>query len=231
MSELKLEQLSLKSQKSRFAPVIFAEANALSKKRPEESLAALEAHARDRVAFGAYSKRLRKEGDTDTLTGALSRKAIFRGIREGMAEAERKGGHVQILFMDVKGLKQFNDQFGHKTGDEALKYFVQGIKEHIRKYDEIGRYGGDEFIVLRKDGPLSADRLVEDLGDSLRQLKAPYNRVGATVGVVNYSKEMGSISAEQLVHRADQAFYYAKGKNIDTPVTWEPFMASIVVPK
>lgn len=231
MVEIQVKDLSPKSQKSRFAPVIFAEANALSKKRPEESLAALEAHARANVAHKEYDNRLRKEMDTDLLTGALSRKAIFRGIRESLAEVDRKGGQIQVLFMDLKGLKQFNDKFGHDAGDVALKFLVRGVMQHIRAYDEIGRYGGDEFIVLRKDGPLSADRLVEDLGDSLRQLKAPYNRVGATVGVVNYSKEMGSISVEQLVHRADQAFYYAKGKNIDTPVTWEPSMGSIVVPK
>jgi two-component system cell cycle response regulator len=231
MAELKLDQLSLKSQKSPFGPIIVAEANALSRKRPSESLGALEAHARDRVAFGEISKRLRKETDTDPLTGALSRKAIFRGIREGLAEADRKGGVIQVLFMDVKQFKQFNDRFGHKTGDEALKFFVQISKKHIRPYDEIGRYGGDEFIVLRKNGPLNATRLVRELENSFDQLDTPYNSIAATVGVADYHKEMGPITAEQLVNRADQAFYYAKNHHIDVPVVWEPSMASIVVEK
>ncbi len=231
MAELKLDQLSPKSQKSPFAPVIFAEASALSKKRPGESLAALEAHARDRVAFGEYSERLRRETDTDMLTGALSRKAIFRSIREDLAEANRKKTHVQILFMDLKGLKWFNDQFGHNAGDEALQIFVREVKKHIRGYDKIGRYGGDEFIVVRKNGPLSADRVVKDIGDSFSQLEAPFNRLGAVVGVADFSKERGPTTAEELIHQADQAFYYAKQHNIDTPVVWEPSMASIVVPK
>lgn len=147
MVEIQLKDLSPKSQRSRFAPVIFAEANALAKK------------------------------------------------------------------------------------DEALKLFVRGVKEHIRAYDEIGRYGGDEFIVVRKNGPLRADRLVEDISESFGQLEAPYNRLGATVGVADFSKDTGTISAEELVHRADQAFYYAKEKNIDTPVIWESSMVSIVDPK
>ncbi len=231
MPELKLDQLSLKSQKSRFGLIITAESNALSRKTPGESLAALEAHARDRVAFGEYSNRLRKEADTDFLTGALSRKAIFRGIREGLAEAERKGGAIQVLFMDLKGFKQFNDTFGHETGDSALKLFVSGVKKHIRPYDEIGRYGGDEFVVVRKNGPLSAGRLVEDIDESFSQLDAPYNSLGAIVGVADFSREMPAVSAEELVHRADQAFYYAKRHSIVTPVTWEPSMKSINVPK
>lgn len=231
MAELKIDQLTPKSQKSPFAPVIFAEANALSKKRPEESLAALEAHARDRVAFGEYSKRLRKEADTDTLTGALSRKAIFRGIREGIAEANRKGGVIQVLFTDLKAFKKFNDEFGHETGDEALILLVQKIREHIRPYDQVGRYGGDEFVVLRKNGPLSADRLMADLSGSLGQLEAPFNRIAVTMGAADYRREMGPISEDQLIHRADQAFYYAKKRNINKPVVWEPSMESIVVEK
>jgi diguanylate cyclase (GGDEF)-like protein len=231
MPELTLDQLSLKSQKSRFGPVIIAEANAIYKKRPDEPPSALEAHARDRVAFGEYSKRLRKEADTDTLTGALSRKAIFRGIREGLAEAVRKGGVLQVLFMDLNGFKRFNDEFGHETGDTALVLFVRTAQEHMRPYDEIGRYGGDEFIVVRKNGLLSANRLVEDIDESFRQLETPYNRLCATVGVADFGHKMPSITAEELVHRADQAFYYAKHHSMTTPVMWDSSMESITVPK
>ena len=99
MVEIKLDQLSPKSQKSQFSLLIVDEANALAKKDTSASLKSLESHARDRVAFGEYSKRLRKESDIDVLTGALSRKAILRGVRESMAEVERKGGQIQVLFM------------------------------------------------------------------------------------------------------------------------------------
>lgn len=109
MNEIQLRDLSPKSQKSRFGPVIVAEANALSKKTPDESFAALEAHARDRVAFGEYSQRLRKESDIDPLTGLLSRRAIRREIQMAMNKAERKGESVQVVFTDVRDFKKIND--------------------------------------------------------------------------------------------------------------------------
>lgn len=233
MSELKLEQLSLKSQKSRFAPVIFAEANALSKKRPEESLAALDAHARDRVAFGEYSQRLRKEADIDALTGLLSRRAILREIQTAMYKAERKGESIQVVFADVRDFKTINDKYSHGTGDHALRLIATGLKGHTRGYDTIGRYGGDEDIVLLPDSDQHvADFLRKRLHLVLDKENSPYNSMKIDFGVADYNPTRdGKLTVDELVHRADQAMYFAKEHRLERAARWDQSMASIVVKK
>lgn len=233
MAELKIDQLSPKSQKSRFAPVILAEANALAKKRPEESLAALEAHARDRVAYGEYSQRLRRESDVDSLTGLQSRRAILRDVQAEMKRAERYQSKMQIIFTDVRDFKWINDHVGHRAGDYALRLIATALRGNVRGSDIIGRLGGDENLLLLPDGDQNAPNFIRGrLHNSLLKENAPYNSMKIDFGAADYNpKKDGILTPEQLIHRADQAMYYAKQNKIDHVVRWSPSMADIVVPE
>ena len=233
MGEIQLKDLTPKSQKSRFGSAVVGEASRLDKMyRGKAPLEVLEGSARANVAHRAYVERLRKEADVDPLTGALNRRAMQREIREAMAEVDRKGGHIQIIFMDLRGFKQFNDTYGHKVGDDALRALVNGVRGHIRPYDTIGRWGGEEFILLLKSGEAElADRLSDRLHSTMRNLKAPYNQIKADMGSADYHESDSQTPADQLIHQADQAMYFAKKHNLHGVKHWDPSVASIVVPK
>ncbi len=233
MPEITSENLSPKSQKSSFAQIIVAEADALLKKNPDTTVKALERHARDRVAYGQYSERLRKEADIDATTGLLSRRAILREIREAMAQAERRGETIQIVFTDVRNFKEINDQFGHRTGDFALKLTGTGLRNSIREYDAAGRYGGDEDIVLLRDGDKRVpDFLRERLLTSLQKENQPYNSLQIDMGVVDYNPIAdGRLSVDELVHRADQAMYFGKINKLQSVKRWDSSLRSLEVKK
>lgn len=194
----------------------------------------LNEHKHDYVLTAQAEKTVHaeKEALTDYLTGALSRKAILREIETAVAEVDRRGGQVHVIFADVNSFKQFNDRYGHKTGDNALRIFVKTARRHIRRNDEIGRYGGDEFILVLQNGESEpTERIMENINGSFDMLKSPYNTLRSTMGVATYRSGTGSLPPQDLVHRADQAFLVAKRNHMETPLTWNSSMANIIVPK
>ena len=230
MPELKIDQLSPKSQKSIFSPMIVAEAKAIFKKRPEESIAAIEAHARDRVASSVYSDRLRKESEIDSLTGLLSRRTILREIEREVEEANRQNKTIQVGFTDVRDFKKINDVYSHRAGDYALKVIALGTKSNARGYDSVGRFGGDENVILLPDGdPHIASFLRTRLHQYLEKENSPYNGLIVDMGVVSYNPQVdGRLTAEELILRADQAMYFAKEHKLNHVVMWNPSMKGVV---
>ena len=99
----------------------------------------------------AASADLLKQAATDQLTGARTR---FFGLDAALRELERAhrtAGHLALAFVDIDGLKQTNDAHGHLAGDQLLRRVGQTLREHLRSYDVIVRYGGDEFICVLPD--------------------------------------------------------------------------------
>ena len=233
MTEIKLEQLSPKSQRSKFGLKVVAETNALVNKIPGAPVAALEAHARDRVAFELSANRIRKENAIDPLTGLLSRREILRAIDRELEMAKRKENPMQILFADVRNFKGINDQFGHQQGDYALILIAQTIKKCVRGYDLAGRYGGDEDVIIFSDGdPRAATSLGAKFHQLIGQEKLPYSTIHLDMGVVIYDPHKdGPMDSNGLIHRADQAMYYAKTHKLDYVVEWNPSMNGIVLPE
>ena len=91
----------------------------------------------------------RSQADTDDLTGLCSRHAINRKLQEGPCLQDIDGPLLwSVIFIDVNGLKSINDKYGHLVGDCVLKVFAQSLSNSIRFSDYVGRWGGDEFIVL-----------------------------------------------------------------------------------
>ena len=162
------------------------------------------------------ARRFRRRADTDSLTGVLSRSAI-----EGTAVARFRRARIEnrpfaVLLFDVDGLKPVNDRFGHARGDELLQEVALVIARGLRTRDRLGRWGGDEFIVLLDSADLATAR---NMGERLRQsivdglADAGFADGSCSVGLAASVAEDGSFA--EMLARADAALYTAKqgGKN------------------
>jgi diguanylate cyclase len=153
----------------------------------------------------------------DQLTGALNRRGLDDALAREAARAERGGRPLCVGLIDIDNFKQINDSFGHQVGDVVLVHLIAIIKETIRTHDLIGRYGGEEFLLLLPDSRLEeAVAVAERLQ---RQLAAKPLCWGTQNLLVTFSAgvaaRVAGESDELLVKRADQALYEAKrvGKN------------------
>jgi len=154
----------------------------------------------------------------DALTGLPNRQFMQERIEAELDRAARTGGHFSLALLDLDHFKQVNDTHGHQVGDEALIGFAMAAKQALRETDLIGRWGGEEFVVLMLDtdpAPLGVNGLqrVRSLL-ALTQVSqaAPSLRIRFSAGIA------GSIASDtlgQLVERADKALYQAKsaGRN------------------
>ena len=162
------------------------------------------------------AQRFRRRADTDSLTGVLSRSAIEGTAVACFRRAKQDGRPFSVLLFDVDGLKPVNDRFGHARGDELLQEVALIIARGLRTRDRLGRWGGDEFVVLLDAAEIATGRVI---GERLRQ--SIVDGLGAA-GFVDGSCSVGLAAAgagdasfSEVLARADAALYSAKenGKN------------------
>ncbi|MGQ0800688.1 MAG: GGDEF domain-containing protein [Pseudomarimonas sp.] len=162
---------------------------------------------------------LRTEATRDRLTGLLNRGAILDFLQQTLERRVREGGDVGVIMIDLDHFKQINDQHGHLTGDVVLREAARLMQGALRPYDRIGRYGGEEFIVVspQADGSNSAviaERVRSQLCASTLSTPGGDLWVTASLGVA-HAAQFTSPTSEQLVASADEALYEAKrgGRN------------------
>ena len=155
----------------------------------------------------------------DPLTKLPNRLLLHNDLRSALADANRMNSHVGIIFFDLDGFKQVNDQHGHQTGDLLLAEVAKRLVEYVRPGDKVIRYGGDEFIIIfnNLESRLELEGLIERLSE---QINSPFDingqtlNIRASIGVTFYPLD-GSNDPEVLISHADEAMYVAKklGKN------------------
>lgn len=164
-------------------------------------------------------RRLTEIATRDPLTGVLNRGAIMRAAERALADDPLAPRPAGVVMVDVDHFKSINDSFGHVAGDAALKEFTRRLTGAIRQSDEIGRYGGEEFLVV-VSGPLTrdalkraAERMREAIVASAFDLDGQVVRVSASFGAAIAGGE--SESALDAIAAADRALYAAKnnGRN------------------
>lgn len=151
----------------------------------------------------------------DTLTGALTRSAFEARLKSEFESVEKTP--KALLLLDIDHFKSINDTFGHAAGDTALRAVGEVLKKNLRETDMIGRYGGEEFLVLlRNVAPDVALAQSERLRRSVAQLELAElggRRLTISIGLASYTESLSSI--EDWMQRADKSLYDAKnaGRN------------------
>jgi diguanylate cyclase (GGDEF)-like protein len=161
--------------------------------------------------------RIREQAATDPLTGLANRRAILDDLEAAIARARRRGGRVSVLFCDLDAFKAVNDRDGHAAGDRVLRRVAASIRGVIREGDAVGRYGGDELLVVAHDADGGeAARCARRIGAAVR-LAAGEEGVDVTVGIATYPTD-GDTAAD-LVAAADQAMYRGKLRGPGSVIT------------
>ncbi len=149
---------------------------------------------------------------SDELTGLYNRRGFLLLGSERMKLAHGMKKNVLLFFADLDNLKQINDQFGHKEGDEALLKTAEIFRNTFRNSDITGRFGGDEFtaLVIEEYGQ-TADTISRRLQENMAELAANNTQypLSLSVGMTRYAAEMRS-SLRKLLAQADQALYKQK---------------------
>jgi diguanylate cyclase (GGDEF)-like protein len=173
-------------------------------------------------------KHLESAAMTDSLTGLFNRRYLDIALEREVQRWRRYRIPLTCLMVDVDHFKSINDRYGHLTGDLALREVGKIVKECVRTTDVVGRYGGEEFIVLltntdAKQGRVLAERLRARVEQATiinpritsAQQTNKYLRLTVSVGVFGLSRQRGDFSVKDVTGRADDALYRAKrnGRN------------------
>jgi two-component system chemotaxis response regulator CheY len=179
---------------------------------------------RARVAIGArivdLERRLRTARDTDALTCLHNRGAITAAVKTELARAQRSSAPLSVALLDVDHFKQVNDQHGHQAGDQALQLIAAEVREQVRPYDLVGRWGGEELLLLLAGTTLQeatsiAERVRATIAATpLTLADGRQIALTASLGVAS-TETSGERTLEALVRDADAALYRAKaaGRN------------------
>jgi len=157
---------------------------------------------------------LRYHAEHDALTGVRNRRAIRDMLRKELARCRREPNTLGIILADVDHFKKINDYHGHASGDAVLVAVVQRITATLRPYDFVGRYGGEEFLIIAPGCDLDlaqklAERVRSAVGDEPIDLGDDFATISLSLGVTLGTAES---DPEFLVAQADTAMYRAKGR-------------------
>ena len=162
---------------------------------------------------------LRDQATRDSLTRLWNRSSILNELGRELARSEREARPLGVVIVDLDHFKHINDTYGHLAGDAVLREAARRMQNSIRQYDSIGRYGGEEFLILfpgcsQDDCFAQADRLRRQLGQTEMAVNETSLRVTASFGVT-IAMPGENWSQEALIRRADEALYVAKksGRN------------------
>lgn len=162
-------------------------------------------------------RRIEELAELDELTGSFNRRCIMRMLEEEIARSQRGGAPCSIALIDLDWFKRINDAYGHPTGDEVLRTFAITSFANIRPMDRLGRYGGEEFLlVLPGTAEGAAFRMLDRLRTIIAELDwsafSPGMQVTISAGVATLCQNETS---DNFLARADSALYASKasGRN------------------
>ena len=186
--------------------------------RDESALLALGYQGALAIKKAQFCERVHELAVKDGLTGLHNYRAFQEKLDFEMERARRFNQHLGLLMLDVDNFKMFNDTFGHKAGDEALKTIAATMTEAIRYVDFAARYGGEEFaVILVESTPESALMAAERIRQAVEQSQFNMGggfRLTISIGVASFP--LDAMDKETLIQEADSALYMSKrlGKNM-----------------
>ncbi|MBI4969014.1 MAG: diguanylate cyclase [Rhodospirillales bacterium] len=169
--------------------------------------------------------QLRLQATHDTLTGLPNRYLFTDRLKQSLAQAQRSNTRVALLFVDLDGFKNVNDQYGHSAGDQLLMEVAERLRQLVRASDTVARLAGDEFTVIlpglvrKSDASTVAGKIVESLSLPYA-LDAGPARVSASVGIAFFPDDAQDI--DKLIIAADSAMYRVKQGSKNSFAYFEP---------
>ncbi len=161
----------------------------------------------------------------DALTGADSRIGMVTRLREQLELVKRRVQQCCIVVMDLDRFKDINDRYGHLVGDHVLAGAVRHIKDHLRPYDRVFRYGGEEFLIVLPNTDLHAGRsVIERMRLGLSAVALAHAAGEAVFATASFGLTVldPDVSVEEAIDRADKAMYAAKTAGRNCSRLWDP---------
>jgi two-component system, cell cycle response regulator len=193
----------------------------------EESGPTLEVLARHIAASLANArmvKRLEDLATTDGLTGLLNKRALTEVARQKLRSAKRFNKPLSVVIGDIDLFKRVNDTHGHDVGDVVIKGFGAALRRSKRETDSVGRFGGEEFVLVCEEtdeagGRLLAERIRQDLENSKFHTKQGPLQVTCSLGVATFPQ--AGKDWEVLFKAADEALYASKREGRNRVTVWD----------
>ncbi len=159
-------------------------------------------------------KALEYEAIHDPLTGCLNRRGILERLKEESERSQRTGEQFCVAMCDLDYFKKVNDTYGHQTGDDVLKGFVQIIRSQLRPYDQIGRLGGEEFLIIIPNitdayAKNTLERLNKIVQDSEIETCTGKIKITVSIGGIIINKKT---DIDTIIRQVDSELYTAKEK-------------------
>ena len=161
----------------------------------------------------------------DLLTNLPNRLLFFDRVNQSLAQAQRQGSQLAVMYIDLDRFKPINDSCGHAAGDYVLQQVARRLESCVRHSDTVGRIGGDEFVVLLSD--ITMPERVLQIAEKIRQaLKRPiefgdrFFEISSSIGIALYPDHGDTV--DQLAISADRAMYQAKESGRDQVILYQP---------
>jgi len=170
--------------------------------------------------------RMRELAVRDSLTGLYNRRGIKDMFDRAWNFASRYGHFIGVVILDVDRFKTLNDSYGHPTGDEVLREFAQLLLKVVRSVDIVGRFGGDEMVIILPAASawntrVLCERLLSEIRQHVFCERTHALRVTASLGAVSGTPQaVGRDGADNMMRWADQALYWAKRNGRDRLCLW-----------
>ena len=165
---------------------------------------------------------------TDYLTGTLNRRHLNKVGEQELSRARRYRRSLSLIMLDIDEFKEINDRFGHKAGDLALQQTAKTLQDSLRSPDYLGRYGGDEFVmILPETGLKQAIKAAERLRVAVAGQKIVHQsheiHLSISVGVASVEDGMNSppMDFDAFTQNADRALYEAKKAGRNCVKVWQ----------
>ncbi len=175
-----------------------------------------QAHMRVLLWKDMLEKSMRYLADHDFLTGVLNRRAFTERLEKNLSLAKRNGRKLSVVYIDMNDFKGINDTYGHDCGDKVLTDFCGRLSCVLRESDDVGRIGGDEFVILLNDADANGarsfiSRLKEALETPVTKCGDKRISISISVGYATYPDDGEDV--EKLIMIADERMYKDKRRN------------------